>query len=177
MPDALEGRFRLAVSKFWILSLPAAQQFGRCEFRTRLLAEPTGIQAGVILFQRQGIFSGQVTRHGVSRLTISQILGVLHGAAQHQSPRGSRRLPSLRIKMDEILVGQENAEFVGQAEKWRTFGKGSGSHTGCLSRDFWNRGRTQHFSLGAPSWDSPAESVRFRTPFAEQRRGQRFFCQ
>jgi hypothetical protein len=127
-------------------------------------AAPTGIQAEVMLFQRQGVFSGQVTRHGVSRLTISQVLGVLHDAAQHQPPWGSRRLPSLRIKMDKILVGQENAEFVAQAEQWRTFGKGRESHAGGLSRNLWNRGRTQHFSLCAPPWDSPAESVRFRNP-------------
>ena len=29
--------------------------------------------------------------------------------------------------MDEILVGQENAEFVGQAEKWRPLGKAAGA--------------------------------------------------
>ncbi len=93
------------------------QRFGRCEQTGPKFTEHTGIQARVIEFQRQGVFPGQVTPHGVSCLTVSQVFGVLHHTDQHQSPRGSRRLPPLGIQVDEILIGQENAEFVAQPQR------------------------------------------------------------
>ena len=47
--------------------------------------------------------------------------------------------------MDKVLIGQENAEFVAQAEKRCTFGKRSAGDASGFSWDLWNRGGTQHF--------------------------------
>ena len=99
------------------------------------LAEHGVIEAGIGQFQAQGVLPVEAAADGVGGLAIGQALDVLEDGGQGEPCGRGGRLAAGGEQLGELIIAEERAEFIGDAEAEGSLGEGGVGHASGLVGD------------------------------------------
>ena len=134
------------------------------------LAEYGVIEAGIGQFQTQGVLPVDATTDGIGGLAVGEALDVLEDGGQGEPNGGGGRLAAGGEQLGELVVAEERAEFLGDAEAmsalvgkaaWATRRVSSGiAECGCGWSDMEGSGAKGKVLSPAPSAQNLPTSTR-----------------
>ena len=99
------------------------------------LAEYGVIEAGIGQFQTQGVLPVDATTDGIGGLAVGEALDVLEDGGQGEPSGGGGRLAAGGEQLGELVVAEERAKFLGDAEAKSALGEGGVGHASGLVGD------------------------------------------